>query len=78
MYLYRQIHGIREQLNAYGFMASLNQSNADIVWLLDCWVHTRFPVFRRTHAMTEFICAGPSEPDRNFSELSIRKGDFAS
>ncbi|KXT12912.1 hypothetical protein AC579_10459 [Pseudocercospora musae] len=72
-----KIPGIQGNVNAYNFMSSMNETTADIVWYLDCWVQTRWrPKWRRHNYMTEIIPAGPSEPDNNFNYAAIHAGDF--
>ncbi|KAF2207155.1 hypothetical protein CERZMDRAFT_102651 [Cercospora zeae-maydis SCOH1-5] len=64
------------RVNAYKFMNELNHTDTDIVYLLDCWINTRFACFRRKHAMTEFILAGQPEPVPGFLRERLRNPGF--
>ncbi|KAI5365177.1 hypothetical protein Slin15195_G047140 [Septoria linicola] len=73
------IDGLDHHINAYALMQSLNQTNSDIQYLLDCWIQTRWTrryKWRRKHAMMEIICAGPAKPDENGDMSPIQHGDF--
>ncbi|KAM3418082.1 hypothetical protein BST61_g6287 [Cercospora zeina] len=65
-------------VSAYDFMNELNETDTDIVYLLDCWINTRFACFRRKHAMTEFVLAGQPEPVPRTGEIrAVYDGDFS-
>ncbi|CAK1365589.1 unnamed protein product [Cercospora beticola] len=73
-----KVPGLARPLKVYAFMQELNETDSDIVYLLDTWINTRFKRFHRTHAMTEFILAGMSEPVRGTGEQRATfEGDFS-
>lgn len=75
---HRIVPGLARHLKVYEFMEELNRTPTDIVYLLDCWMNTRFKRFKRDHAMTEFILAGMSEPVKGTGEQKATfEGDFS-